>query len=163
MKQLLGISGFAVALSATVLGWVLNNLSRKARQRPLLDADAFWHPRGFPAIPIHVRNRAETSMKIREVEILKPRGARIAWDAQGLYGMTPPFPDPTWRVFDLHDYSIFAGTGATLPFFFRPPEGWRSGTVQLRIAIAFQSMRRVRIKHYGIERQLVDAPAAPIA
>lgn len=128
------LAGFVVAPFATVLGWFLNNWSQKARQRPIVDADLYLHPRGAPAMPVSVTNRGETALNVRSVEILRPKSARIAWDPQGLFGMTPPFPNKAGAaVLDLHDHPFFAESRETLPLFFVPPEGWREGKVELRL------------------------------
>jgi hypothetical protein len=152
------LTGFVVAPLATVLGWFLNNWTQRARQLPIIDADLYLHPRGAPAMPVSVTNRGETALNVRRVEILRPKGARIAWDTQGLFGMTPPFPNEAGAaVLDLHDHCVFAGSRDTLPFFFVPPQGWREGKVELRLEIGFREPRRVKIKKYHLVRTLTGA------
>ena len=51
------------------------------------------------------------ALNLGMVKILRPMGARIAWDPQGLFGMTPPFPPETGAaVLDLRNHCIFAGS-----------------------------------------------------
>ena len=109
-------------------------------------------------MPVSVTNRGDTALSVRSVEILRPKGARIAWDPQGLFGMMPPFPNETGAaVLDLHDRCIFAGSRDTLPFFIVPPEGWRTGKVELRLEIGFREPRGVKTRKYHLVRTLTEA------
>jgi len=72
------LTGLVVAALATVLGWFLKNRSQRARQLPIIDADLYFHPREAPAIHVSVTNRGETALNVTKVEILRPKGARIA-------------------------------------------------------------------------------------
>ncbi len=109
-------------------------------------------------MPLSLTNRGETALNLRRVEILRPKGARIAWDPQDLFGMTPPFPTEAGAaVLELHDHPIFAGSKDTLPFFFMPPEGWIGGRVKVKIEVGLRTLRRVRTRQYHIVRTLTGA------
>jgi hypothetical protein len=100
-----------------------------------------------------VINRGDTALNVRRVEILRPKIASIARDPQGLFGMTPPFPNEAGSaVLDLHDHPVFGGSRDTLPFFFMPPEDWRKEKVELKLEIGFRGPKRVKVKKYHLVR-----------
>lgn len=106
-------------------------------------------------MPLSLTNGSETALNLGMVKILRPMGARIAWDPQGLFGMTPPFPPETGAaVLDLRNHCIFAGSKDTLPLFFIPPEGWIGGKVEVRVEVGLRTLRRVRTRQYHIARTL---------
>ena len=45
-------------------------------------------------MPLSLTNGSGPALNLGMVKILRPMGARIAWDPQGLFGMTPPLPRP---------------------------------------------------------------------
>src|ERR1700679_651549 len=66
----------------------------RAKGRTVVEAQALWHPKGLPTIPIVVRNLSDETLVVTAAEILRPRGSKIAIDSQGLFGLTPAFNPP---------------------------------------------------------------------
>lgn len=140
------ILGAIAAMVAAVFS-VLSHRRESAKGRTVIEAQLLWHPRGWPALPVTVRNLGDETLAITAAEIRRPKGSKVAIDSQGLYGLTPPFNRPEQRRIkvNLVAFSIArAKSGsplsalneAIIPLYFQPPGGWDGGWIKVRIAVS---------------------------
>ncbi len=87
------------------------------------------------------------TLAITAGEIHRPKGAKIAVDSQGLYGLTPAFNPPERQrlKINLVAFSIARTMGgsplsvlneAVIPLYFQPPRGWDGGRIKVSIAVS---------------------------
>jgi len=139
-----------VTVIAAIVVPIFSALARRlerAKGRTVVEAQPLWHPRGLPVLPITVRNLGYETLAIVTAEIHQPKGAKIAIDSQGLYGLTPAFnPAERQRLkINLVAFSIARTMGgsplsvlneAVIPLYFQPPRGWDGGRIKVSIAVS---------------------------
>ena len=79
----------------------LSYRKERNKTKPIVEAQALRSPRGFPTLPIVVRNVNNAALMITKVEILKPAGSKIGIDAHWLMGLAP-FPTPHFRALSVN-------------------------------------------------------------
>jgi hypothetical protein len=154
----------------------------KAKGRTVIEAQALWHPRGLPTIPIVLRNLSDETLVVTAAEILRPRGSKIAVDSQELFGLTPAFKPPeqqrvkvTRVAFSLirmkASSAVSALNEAVVPLYFEGPRNWDGGWIKVRVAVASLASeakpRWTTVKRYLDKRpavaQRVDEPLSHVA
>ena len=162
-----------VTVIAAIVVPVFSALSRRhesTKGRTVVEAQPLWHPRGLPVLPITVRNLGNETLAITAAEIHRPKGAKIAVDPQGLYGLTPAFNPPERQrlKINLVAFSIARTSGASslsvlneavIPLYFQPPHGWQGGWIKVRIAVSSLASD-AKPRWITIKRYLHEQPAA---
>jgi len=154
-----------VAIPASFLAG-LNYRRERNKTKPIVEAQVLWSPRGFPTMPVVVRNLNNAMLTITKVEILKPAGSKIGIDAHGLMGLTP-FPAPQFRAVSVNyvvfppvtSQAEFSGSlsNVSVPVYFEPPRGWDHGWVKARIALA-SAAGKGKPRWFNVERRLDKKP-----
>jgi hypothetical protein len=87
------ILGALAAIVAAIFS-ALSHRRESAKGRAVIEAQPLWHPRGLPALGVTLRNLSDETLAITATEIHWPKGSKIAFDSEGLFGLTPAFNPP---------------------------------------------------------------------
>jgi hypothetical protein len=155
-----GINTLVSGSISVFLERALDRWKLRAAREPAIDMNVMWSPRGLPVAHITLKNRAELAISLHAVEVVEPMGAKVGWDPRQLAGMTPPFPDPPGgALFSFQpEVIIQPGDAKDLYLYFKPPDGWTSGTIRLRALISRSTSTAGRRKWYRVDRQLIGEP-----
>jgi hypothetical protein len=170
------ILGAFAAIVAAVFS-ALSHRRESAKGRAVIEAQPLWHPRGLPALGVTLRNLSDETLAITATEIRWPKGSKIAFDSEGLFGLTPAFNPPEQQRIKINLVAFSMArmkngstlsllNGATIPLYFQPPRGWDGGWIKVRIAVSSLASeakpRWITIKRYLDKRpavaQRVDKP-----
>ncbi len=168
------ILGALAAIVAAVFS-ALSHRRESAKGRVVIEAQPLWHPRGLPVLGVTLRNLSDETLAITATEIQRPKGSKIAFDSEGLFGLTPAFNPPEQQRIKINLVAFSMArmkSGSTLsllneaviPLYFQPPRGWDGGWIKVRIAVSSLASeakpRWITIKRYLDKRSDVAERAA---
>ncbi len=166
------LGAFAATVAAVFSA--LSHRRESAKGRAVIEAQPLWHPRGLPALGVTLRNLSDETLAISAVEIQRPKGSKIAFDSEGLFGLTPAFNPPEQQRIKINLVAFSMArmksgstlsmlNEATIPLYFQPPRGWVGGWIKVRIAVSSLALdakpRWITVKRYLREQSALAEKA----